>query len=62
MSDFDVTDEMYAAGRARGLEQAWEAINRWIKTGPLPEPAASERNGMVLAANAVRDLIDRPFA
>lgn len=49
-------------GYSRGLEAAWDAINRWIKSGPLPEPAHSERNGMVLAANEVRKLINEAAA
>lgn len=35
-------------------QACWDAINKYIKSGPLPEPAHSERNGMILAANIIR--------
>lgn len=33
------------------LQLCWDEINQWIKTGDLGEPANSERNGLILAAN-----------
>lgn len=35
------------------LEMCWDEVNQWIKTGPLPEPAHSERNGLILATNTL---------
>lgn len=47
--------EHLIAARAAERERrnCWEEINRYIKTGPLPEPQHSERNGMVLACNII---------
>lgn len=39
-----------------GVQEAWIVVNSLIKKGELSEPAHSERNGMVLAANAIFDL------
>ena len=42
-----------AAIEARVLGKSLEAIDAIIRTGELPEPQHSERNGMVLAYNAI---------
>jgi flagellar biosynthesis/type III secretory pathway protein FliH len=45
----------YESGLADGLEEALRRVNAWIRQGELSEPAHSERNGMVLAANLIRE-------
>lgn len=35
-------------------EACWQAVNALIKRGDLPEPAHSERNGLIMASNAIR--------
>lgn len=35
------------------LQLCWDEINHYIRTGPLGEPAHSERNGLILAANMI---------
>jgi len=42
--------------RAKTIEECWNGINKYIKQGPLDEPAHSERNGLVMAANIIRAL------
>ncbi len=39
--------------RLEALQEAWNAINAWIKPGDLGHLANERRNGMVLAANEV---------
>lgn len=46
----------------RGLQDAWDAINEIITRGELPEPAHSERNGMILASNQVFCILWKRFA
>jgi hypothetical protein len=44
------------------LERAWEALNNLIEVGPLPGNGfdkTAQRNGIVLAANELRSIIDR---
>jgi hypothetical protein len=36
-------------------QECWELINRWIKTGKLPFDAHERRNGIILAANLIRE-------
>lgn len=52
------------AGRNVGLAEAWSAINRWIIPGNLPGNGTdklAQRNGMILAANIVHQLLhDKP--
>lgn len=46
----------------RGLDDAWEAVQEWIIPGELPgdeTDKAAQRNGLVLAADAIRELMDR---
>ncbi|WP_035238109.1 hypothetical protein [Desulfobacter vibrioformis] len=46
----------------RGLDDAWEAVQEWIIPGELPGDGtdrAAQRNGLVLAADAIRELMDR---
>jgi len=35
-------------------ERAWNTVNALIKSGNLEEPYHSERNGLISAANAIR--------
>jgi len=46
------------AGRGAERAACWEEINAYIKTGDLPEPAHSERNGLVLACNIISGGVD----
>lgn len=54
--------EGFKAGREEGLRAAWDAIDALIRYGELPYPAHEQRNGIVLACNAVAKLRGWPEA
>lgn len=46
----------------RGLNDAWKTVDEWIIPGELPGDGtdkSAQRNGLVLAANAIHELMDR---
>lgn len=50
--------EALRAELANERQAAWEAVNKWIKQGPLPGNGCDEqaqRNGMILAANLLHE-------
>lgn len=49
----------YERGFEDGLQAAWDAVDRWIHRGPLPDGRQEQRNGMVLATNEIMKIIDR---
>jgi hypothetical protein len=63
MSDREIEereiDDAYDRGFEEGLTEAWRRVNVWIRQGELSEPANSERNGMILAANLILDPQER---
>lgn len=47
--------------KTEGLQEAWDAVNAIIKPGRLPgngTDRCAERNGMILAANVIMELIN----
>ena len=48
----DLAEKIVAAINAE-RDACWNEINAHIKQGELPEPAHSERNGLVLACNLI---------
>lgn len=59
MADYEIDERSLDHAQQSALQDAWEAVNALIKKGHLPEPAHSERSGLVLAANAILDLMGR---
>lgn len=57
--EYEIDDRSLDQAYLNGLQDAWAAVNDLIKRGELPEPAHSERNGLVLATNAILTLMDR---
>ena len=56
-SSFHVAHHMscyMADAISREREACWKAVNDLIKHGELAEPYHSQRNGLVLASNAIR--------
>lgn len=47
--------------RKQAFDEAWEAVTALVRSGPLDEPANSERRGLALAANAIFPFTNRAF-